>query len=198
MQLPPPVQRGRPRASRATPLREEGRPPFRLRHPRWRRAEAHLAGHLELYLSGLSLTVILLLPLALELGTDVQELAGAAIAACMIQGLVHWLLRRRAEAVRRRLLAEVRALLRDRINNHLQVVLFSLAGSSRGALADEEGRARLAMAIDAVGAVSRTLAELSTDSLRRWQDRYGDALSAPASAGGSGADSGTGGRAAGR
>lgn len=187
------MKHGRPRASRTTPLREEGRLPFHCGPSRWRRVETHLTRHLELYLSAVSLAVILMLPLALELGTDVQELAGAAIAACVVQGFVHWLLRRRAERVRRELIAEVRGLLRDRINNHLQVVLFSLTGS-RGAPGDDEDRARLSLAIDAVAAVSRTLAELSTDSLRRWRDRYGPALSDVASTAGSGADSGTGGR----
>jgi hypothetical protein len=178
------VKRGRPRASRTTPLREEGRLPFHRRPPRWRAVETHLTRHLELYLSVVSLAVILVLPLALELGTDVQELAGAAIGACMVQGFVHWLLRRRAEAVRRELIAEVRGLLRDRINNHLQVVLFSLARGP-GAPADDDDRARLALAIDAVAAVSRTLAELSTDSLRRWKEHYADALSEGASGAGS-------------
>jgi hypothetical protein len=178
------VKRGRPRANRTTPLRKEGRLPFHRRSRRWRAVETHLTRHLELYLSVVSLAVILVLPLALELGTDVQELAGAAIGACMVQGFVHWLLRRRAEAVRRELIAEVRGLLRDRINNHLQVVLFSLARGP-GAPADDDDRARLALAIDAVAAVSRTLAELSTDSLRRWKEHYADALSEGASGAGS-------------
>jgi hypothetical protein len=107
------------------------------------------------------LLIVLVLPLALELGTDVQELAGAALAACVFQAMAHW--------------AEIRGLLRDRINNHLQVVLFSLTdGTDRATQAED--RARLGQAINAVAAVSRTLEELSTDSLRRWQDRYAGSL----------------------
>ena len=159
--------------------------------------EEHLTAHLELYLSGVALAVALVVPLALELGTDIQELAGAALAACVLQGWLHWLLRRRAARVRRELIAEVRGLLRDRINNHLQVVMFSLAGS-RGSAATDPDRALLALAMDAVVAVSRTLDELSTDSLRRWRERYADSLSEPASASGTGAGSGTGGSAGGR
>ena len=136
----------------------------------------------------------LVVPLALELGTDTQELAGAALAACVLQGWLHWLLRRRATRVRRELIAEVRGLLRDRINNHLQVVMFSLAGSRDSAATDPD-RARLALAMDAVAAVSRTLDELSTDSLRLWRERYADALSEPASVAENGADSGRGGSA---
>lgn len=140
--------------------------------------EEHLTAHLELYLSGVALVVALVVPLALELGTDTQELAGAALAACVLQGWLHWLLR-------------------DRINNQLQVVMFSLAGSRDSAATDPD-RALLALAMDAVAAVSRTLDELSTDSLRLWRERYADSLSEPASAAGSGAGSGRGGSAGGR
>jgi hypothetical protein len=118
--------------------------------------------------------VALLLPLALELGSDLQELAGAALGACVLQAVVLWVLRRRARAARQRLIAEVRGLLRDRINNHLQVVLFSLA--EQDATASRADRERLAQAMTAVAAVSRTLDELSTDSLRAWRERYREAL----------------------
>jgi hypothetical protein len=156
-----------------------------------------VTAHLELYLSALAIAVALVLPLALELGTDAQELAGAALGACFIQGLIHWKLRRRATAVRRQLIAEVRALLQDRINNHLQVVLFSLAAGGTGSGTDED-RERLTQALAAVAAVTRTLDELSSDTLRRWKDHYGSAVSDVASFAGSAAGSGTGGSAAGR
>jgi hypothetical protein len=155
-----------------------------------------VTAHVELYLSALVLGMALLLPLAVELGTDTQELAGAALFACLLQGVLLWVLHRRARAVRRRLIAEVRGLLRDRINNQLQVVLFSLTeqGSSPPTPAD---RQRIALALEAVTAVSRTLDELSTESLRRWRDRYRGSL-IEASSAGSEAGSETGGWAAGR
>ena len=172
------------------------------RRPRWRRFELHVAANVELYIVAVTLCVVLLVPLALELGTDTQELAAAALVGCVVQGLLLWVLRRRAAAMRQRLIAEVQALLRDRINNHLQVVLFSLAEQDAGAVTAAE-RERLAQAMGAVTAVSRTLDELSTDSLRRWRDRYWEALSyrelsGAASSSGTGAGSGTGGSAAGR
>ena len=156
-----------------------------------------MAAHLELYLSALAIAVALVLPLALELGTDTQELAGTALVACFVQGLIHWKLRRRATAVRRQLIAEVRALLQDRINNHLQVVLFSLAAGGKGS-GNADDRERLTLALAAVTAVSRTLDELSSDTLRRWKDHYGSAVSGVASSSGSAAGSGTGASAAGR
>jgi hypothetical protein len=189
------VERGRPRDLRRTPLRKEGRPPFL--HPWWRRVERHISSHVELYLSGAAVVVALLLPLGLELGTDVQELAGAALGACLVQGLILWLLRRRAAAVRRQLIGEIRALLRDRINNQLQIVLFSLAQGGSGT-GSEDDQARLALAMKAIASVSRTLEELSAASLRRWQDHYGQAINGAASDGGNGADSETGGWATGR
>ncbi|HET7426185.1 MAG TPA: hypothetical protein VFJ50_04040 [Gemmatimonadales bacterium] len=124
----------------------------------------------------MALAVALVVPLLLELGTNAQELAGAALAACALQGWLHWRLRRRAERVRREVIAEVRGLLRDRINNHLQIVLFSLA-DQRHAARTRADREHLALALEAVAAVSATLNELSTDSLHRWQARYAEALS---------------------
>jgi hypothetical protein len=154
--------------------------------------EDHLTAHVELYLSAVVLAIVLLLPLALELGTDVQELAGAALAACVLQGAAHWALRRRAEAVRQTLIREVRGLLRDRINNQLQIVLFSLAGTEAHSDTAEE-RERLAQAMSAVAAVSRTLDELSSDSLRHWKARYAGVVSDGAIVVGIAAGSGRGG-----
>jgi hypothetical protein len=159
--------------------------------------EAHVAANVELYLAAVSDSLALLLPLALELGTDIQELAGAALAACVVQGALLWVLRRRATAIRQRVIADVQALLRDRINNHLQIVVFSLAEQDAGAATADE-RQRLAQAMTAVTAVSRTLDELSTDSLRSWHDRYRAVLNGGASSFGTEVDSGTGGSAAGR
>jgi hypothetical protein len=174
------VDRGLVRDPRPGPPRSEGRAPVSVP---WRiRLERHLLAHVDLYLSVFAVGVALVLPLALELGTDVQELAGAALAACVIQGVAHWLLRRRVTAVRRELIAEVRALLRDRINNQLQVVLFSLA-DRRPTAETAEDRKRLAMALGAISSVTRTLDELSTDSLRLWKDRYAGSLDGAPGAG---------------
>jgi len=77
-------------------------------------------------LSALAIAVALALPLALELGTDASS-SPARPSACVVQGLVLG-----SSAAGRRgpcagiSLASPR-LLQDRINNHLQVVLFSLA-----------------------------------------------------------------------
>ena len=73
----------------------------------------------------------------------------------------------------------------------------SLAEDAGGSTGPED-RERLTQAIAAVGAVSRTLEELSSDTLRRWRDRFPTSVSGAANGGGNEAGSGTGGTAAGR
>ena len=60
-----------------------------------RTLEHHVGRNLELYLMGFSVGMALVIPLAIEVGTNEQELAITALAACVIQGVVFSLLRRR-------------------------------------------------------------------------------------------------------
>lgn len=131
----------------------------------------HLLENIELYLMGVSVAVALALPLAIEVGTNDQELAVTALAACVVQGLVLWSLRRRHRRIQRQLIAELRAMLKDRINNHLTVVLMSMSGRrvTPNSVAERE---LLETAIAATTAVSRVLDELSAESLRLWKARY--------------------------
>ena len=133
-----------------------------------RSIEIHFSRNLELYLMGFSVAMALAIPLAVEIGTDEQELAIAALGACVLQGVVFWLLRRRYRRLRREMISELRAMLQDRINNHLTVVLMSVT-QGRESAADRE---LLEAAIAATAAVSRTLDELSMESLRRWKAHY--------------------------
>jgi hypothetical protein len=126
-------------------------------------------------LTGVALAVALTLPLALELGTNTQELAGAALGACLVEGIVFWLMQRRSRRVRQEVIAELRGMLHDRINNHLTVVLMSVTVRRDQALNQDE-RELLEVAIRATRAVSTTLAELSTESLHRWKVHYAATL----------------------
>lgn len=139
-------------------------------------------------LTAVALAVALALPLALELGTNEQELAAAALGACLIQGIVLWLMRRRYRRVRQEVIDELRGMLHDRINNHLTVVLMSVTERRDHALNQGE-RELLEAAITATRAVSTTLAELSTESLHRWKVHYAATLIDQASFGGPTADS---------
>lgn len=131
----------------------------------------HIERNLELYVMVLSVAIALTIPLAIEVSTNEQELAITALAACVLQGLAFWLLRRRYRRVRMEMIAELRGMLKDRINNHLTVVLMSVTQRWQTPTSAKE-RELLQAAIEATGAVSRVLEELSMESLRRWKAHY--------------------------
>jgi uncharacterized membrane protein len=131
----------------------------------------HVLDNLELYLMGLSVGIALVLPLAIEVGTNDQELAVTALLACVFQGLVLWLMRRRVRRLRREMIGELRAMLKDRINNYLTIVLMSVT-QRRDSRASVSERELLESAIAATNAVSQVLEELSVESLHRWQAKY--------------------------
>jgi DUF1365 family protein len=135
-----------------------------------RTVEHHVGRNLELYLMAFSVAIALVIPLAIEIGTNEQELAITALAACVFQGVVFWLLRRRYRRVRGEMITELRAMLKDRINNHLTVVLMSV--TQRGEPASSTERELLEGAIAATTAVSQVLEEMSMESLRTWKAKY--------------------------
>jgi predicted MFS family arabinose efflux permease len=135
-----------------------------------RTLEHHVGRNLELYLMGFSVGVALGIPLAIEVGTNEQELAITALAACVFQGVVFWLLRRRYRRVRGEMIAELRAMLKDRINNHLTIVLMSVTQHRESTSSTE--RELLEAAIAATAAVSRVLEDMSMESLRSWKAKY--------------------------
>jgi hypothetical protein len=131
----------------------------------------HIGRNLELYLMVLSVAIALTIPLAIEVGTNEQELAITALAACVLQGLVFWLLRRRYRQVRMEVIGELRGMLKDRINNHLTIMLMSVTQRWETPASAKE-RELLQAAIAATGAVSRVLEELSVETLRGWKAHY--------------------------
>lgn len=135
-----------------------------------RTLEHHVGRNLELYLMGFSVAIALVIPLAIEVGTNEQELAITALAACVFQGVVFWSLRRRYRRVRGEMIAELRAMLKDRINNHLTIVLMSVTQHREPTSSTD--RELLEAAIAATAAVSRVLEEMSMESLRTWKARY--------------------------
>jgi hypothetical protein len=138
----------------------------------------HVLDHLELYLVGFSVAIALALPFAIEVGTNDQELAATALAACVAQGLVFWAVRRRYRRVRLEMIAELRAMLKDRINNQLTIVLMSVTQRRDSRVSDAE-RELLQAAIDATVTVSRVLDELSMESLTGWKAKYRTEVSTP-------------------
>jgi hypothetical protein len=142
----------------------------------------HVIDHIELYLVGFSVAVALALPFAIEVGTNDQELAATALGACVVQGFVFWALRRRFRRVRLEMIAEVRAMLKDRINNQLTIVLMSVT-QRRDSRVSEAERQLLQAAIEATVAVSRVLDELSMESLTGWKAKYRTEVAMPPSPG---------------
>jgi C4-dicarboxylate-specific signal transduction histidine kinase len=132
----------------------------------------HVGRNLELYLMGFSVTMALAIPFAVEVGTNAQELAVTALFACVVQGMVFWLVRRRPRRARLQTITELRAMLQDRINNQLAIVLLSVSQRC-GSPESANDREILEAAIAATGTVSRLLEELSAESLRSWKAKYG-------------------------
>jgi hypothetical protein len=139
---------------------------------------SHVMNHVELYLVSFSVAVALTLPFAIEVGTNDQELAVTALAACVLQGVVFWALRRRYRRVRLEMIAELRAMLKDRINNQLTIVLMSVT-QRRDSRVSEAERELLQAAIDATVTVSRVLDELSMESLTGWKAKYRTEITSP-------------------
>lgn len=135
-----------------------------------RTLENQVGRNLELYLMAFSVAIALVIPLAIEVGTNEQELAITALAACVFQGVVFWLLRRRYRRVRGEMITELRAMLKDRINNHLTIVLMSVTQRREPTSSTE--RELLQAAIAATTAVSQVLEEMSMESLRTWKAKY--------------------------
>jgi DUF1365 family protein len=135
-----------------------------------RTLENHVGRNLELYLMAFSVAIALVIPLAIEIGTNEQELAVTALAACVFQGVAFWLLRRRYRRVRGEMITELRAMLKDRINNHLTIVLMSVTQHREPTSSTE--RELLEAAIAATTAVSQVLEEMSMESLRTWKAKY--------------------------
>jgi hypothetical protein len=68
------------------------------------------------------------------------------------------------------MIAELRAMLKDRINNHLTIVLMSVTQHRKSTSSSE--RELLEAAIAATAAVSRVLEDMSMESLRSWKAKY--------------------------
>ena len=134
-----------------------------------RHFQTKLAEHFELILTVAGVLVAIALTVAgLELGRERM----AFIFLVWLQGFILWAVRRHSQLGRRQLLARLRIMLQDRVNNQLTVML------AMGELGRESGvvdnRIAVERAVLAARAVSEELADLSVDSLRRWEDRYGE------------------------
>lgn len=138
---------------------------------------AHFLRHIELYLTAVGLLVILLVPGFFSIEQRVLVIAITAVGVGVVHGLLFWLVRRRQRLVREALLQDLRGMLKDRINNKLQVVLVHAVAPAGDLSADD--RARLKEVAESVMEVSQLLDRLSLESLSAWQAHYSFKPSAP-------------------
>ena len=124
---------------------------------------------IELYLTAAGVLVTLLLPSigGWQGGAWWQATAITACAVGLVHGLLFWVIRRRQREVRAAIIAELRAMLKDRVNNQLMALVgeVSLQASSFddplvGAVHGHAQR------------ITTLLNGLSEESLRSWQHAY--------------------------
>ena len=82
-----------------------------------------------------------------------------------------WAARRHSVLYRRALIRKMRVMLQDRVNNQLTVMLGVAEARNRDVTAN--AREDLQSAVLAARSVSQELENLSLDSIRRWENRYG-------------------------
>ncbi len=129
--------------------------------------------NIELWLSAAGLVVILAVPRLLGYEGDAawQAYALTAVGVGALHGLIFWVVRRRQRLIRRQVIGELRAMLRDRVNNNLTVITMSLPDS-----ADAETAERVRDLHAAVGRMSELVGTLSDESLSSWQQQYADTV----------------------
>lgn len=134
---------------------------------------ARLLEHFELFLTTAGVVIAILLTFA-ELTRG--ERGVAFVSLVWLQGFMLWAVHRHAWFRQRALVRKMRVMLQDRVNNQLTVMLGVAEGRGR-ALTDEEQQ-DLETAVLAARAVSYELENLSPESVRQWEHRYGRGMRA--------------------
>lgn len=132
--------------------------------------DVRILRHLELVLTGAGLAVILVVPRYFPPTKQLMASAVTATLVGVVHGLIFWAVRRRQRQMREALVADLQGMLKDRINNKLQVVLIRAGEPTSDLGADD--RARLDDISNAVRDVAQLLDVISLESLSRWQRRY--------------------------
>lgn len=129
---------------------------------------ARLLEHFELFLTSVGVVMAVLLTFA-ELTRG--QRGAAFIVLVWLQGFMLWAVHRHAWFQRRALVQKLRVMLQDRVNNQLTIMLGAAEARGRALGADEEED--LETALLAARTVSHELENLSLESLRHWERRYG-------------------------
>ena len=134
---------------------------------------ARLLEYFELFLTTVGVTMAVLLTFA-ELTRG--QLGVAYVSIIWLQGFLLWAVHRHAWFQRRALVQKLRVMLQDRVNNQLTIMLG--AAEARGRMPSEDEEHDLETALLAARTVSHELENLSLESLRRWERRYGRGMRA--------------------
>ena len=137
----------------------------------------HFLRNVEIYLTLAGLAVIFAVPMLFAREQWMTAVGVTAVLVGVVHGLLFWLIRRRQRLVRAALVSDLQMMLKDRINNKLQVVLVSAV--SRDSVFNSEDQARLQQVSDAVQDVTQLLDRLSLESLSAWQKHYSFKPTAP-------------------
>lgn len=130
--------------------------------------------NIELWLSGAGIAVILLAPQVAHASGDAAWRIGAIVATAVgvLHGLIFWVVRRRQRRIRAQVIAELRGMLRDRVNNNLTVLAVGLSD-----VKTVQGTgASLQDLHDAVDRISELVGTLSDESIQSWKARYGEVV----------------------
>ena len=131
---------------------------------------ARLAEHFELLLTTAGVIIALLLTFS-QLDRGTQGLAFTFLV--WLQGFLIWAVRRHSRLNRARLVRQLRVMLQDRVNNQLTIMLGATEARGREISPDEDD---LQTAFVAAQTVSHELENLSLESLRTWERRYGQGM----------------------
>lgn len=129
--------------------------------------------HIELWLSGAGLIVILAVP-AVFGGTNVWRVAAFTAAGVgVLHGLIFYAVRRRQRKRRMETIVEIREMLSDVVKNQLAVIRASLpAGEDR-----EQYDIYFDGIEDSIEEIAERVDSLSEESIEDWKSEYREAVS---------------------
>ena len=129
---------------------------------------ARLLEHFELFLTTAGVVIAILLTFT-EMTRGERGLA--VVSLVWLQGFILWAVHRHAWFRQRAVIRKLRVMLQDRVNNQLTVMLGVAEGRGRPLTQDEQ--CDLQAAVLAARTVALELENLSLESLRDWERRYG-------------------------
>ncbi len=127
--------------------------------------------YIEIILTAAGIFVVAFVP---SLFSDEEHLwlsrAVTALLVGILHGLIFFLIRHRQRQVREQTLNEIRAMLKDVLNNHLTVISISTSNNTAASKAVERIQR-------ATFAITDALNNISEESLSSWKKKYEDSLS---------------------